>query len=197
MHRVIQKIDAGPRPFHFTRDQYYRAGELGIFQDRRVQLIDGGIIEMSPQGSPHATVIGLVDDALRLAFGSGYRFRVQLPLSLGLDSEPEPDVAVVRGLPRDFKDRHPETAVLVVEIADSSLVLDSGHKAALYARAGISEYWIVNLVDARLDVYRNPTVDAHFEFGAGYAEIRGFSADASVTPLAAPAASIRVGDLLP
>ncbi len=197
MHRMIQSIKSGPRPFRFTRDQYYSAAELGFFNERRVQLIEGEIIEMSPQGSPHAKTIEFVDDALRAAFGSGYRFRVQSPLSLGLDSEPEPDVSVVRGSAREAPDGHPETAVLVVEIADSSLILDTGRKAALYARAGISEYWIVNLVDARLDVYRNPTVDARFEFGAVYAEIRGFSADASVTPLAAPAASIRVSDLLP
>jgi Uma2 family endonuclease len=186
----------GHRPFHWTREEYSKLAELGLFQDRRVQLIDGEIVEMSPQRRPHSMTIQLVCEALGKAFGQGFSILSQLPLTLGHHSEPEPDVAVVRGSPRDHTE-HPSTALLVVEVSDTTLEFDSTRKAAIYARAGITEYWIVNLVDNRLEVHRQPVVDSKFEFGAGYLEIRPCRRDDTVTPLAAPLSKIRVSDLLP
>jgi len=93
--------------------------EAGIFgPEERVELIEGEIVEMSPEDPAHSVGIQLAAEALRLAFGTGFHIRVQLPMALD-DSEPEPDVAVVRGSIRDFRDSHPSTAVLIVEVADS------------------------------------------------------------------------------
>jgi Uma2 family endonuclease len=106
----------------WTRTEYERAITAGVFhEDERLELIAGHLIVGEPQNSPHATAVELAVDALRTAFGTGWRVRMQLPLALGEDAEPEPDVAVVRGAPRDFRDAHPSHAALVVEVADASL----------------------------------------------------------------------------
>lgn len=188
---------AEPNVLRWTRDQYYKMARAGIFSGRRVELIKGEIIEMSPQDALHAAAIMVVDYALRRAFREGFAVRVQLPLSLGLDSDPEPDVAVVRGGPRDFARSHPTGAVLVVEAAESSLEYDRAHKASLYAQAGIEDYWIVNLLDRQVEVLRSPVPDSKQPFGFGYGDIKVFSADDSIAPLALPDASIPAADLLP
>jgi Uma2 family endonuclease len=131
-----------------------------------------------------------------LALGRSWRIRVQLPLALGPDSEPEPDVSVVRGTPRDAPSGHPTTAALVVEVADSSLRLDRGPKARVYARAGIADYWIVNLIDRVLEVHREPSGPRPGGQSA-YAAVHTLDADAIIAPLAAPPARIAVADLLP
>jgi Uma2 family endonuclease len=187
---------AEPRLRRWTRAEYYRLAELGLIPERHVELIDGEIFEMSPQGGPHGVGIGLVLDTLQKAFGKGYFVRPQLPVALAPHSEPEPDVAVVRGSPRDFME-HPTSALLVVEVSQSTLAFDSSRKAALYARSGIQEYWIVNLVAGSLDVYRKPLIDAQLEFGGRYAEFRRLLRSDTIVPLAASGASIRVADLLP
>ena len=112
------------------------------------------------------------------------------------ESEPEPDVAVVPGEPEDYRSSHPSRAALVVEVSESSLAFDRNDKGSVYARAGILDYWIVNLVERLLEVYREPVPDAAAPFGARYA--RGESLDPSrrESPLAAPHASIHVRDLL-
>ena len=109
----------------WTRKQYDCMVAAGIFYpDVRVELIDGYIVDMSPQSSVHAVTVQLVEEALRLAFPKGYDVRTQMPLALDDMSEPEPDVAVVPGSPRDYLDDHPTTAVLIVEVARVSLGMD-------------------------------------------------------------------------
>jgi len=186
----------GPQSFRWTREEYDQLAGLDLFQERRVQLIDGEIFEMSPQGDSHALLIPIIYDTLKTAFGAGFTIRPQLPLALSKVSAPEPDLAVVRGDPREQRTR-PSSAVLIVEVSDSSLVFDSTRKASVYAGAGIQDYWIVNLNDGRLDVYRRPAIDAKFEFGAGFLDIRSFGRDETVSPLAAPHSFILVRDLLP
>jgi Uma2 family endonuclease len=132
----------------------------------------------------------LVEDALREILGRGFDVRVQLPAALDANSVPEPDVAVVQGSPRDFADRHPSTAALIVEVADSSLAYDRTHKLASYARNGIAEYWIVNLVDRRLEVYREPA-------GESYRVSLRFDVSEAIAPGICPARPIAVRDLLP
>jgi Uma2 family endonuclease len=162
-----------------------------IFQPgERVELIDGVIVDMSPQKSFHSVTTRLVEDALRVAFATGYDVRVQMPLALDETSEPEPDVAVVPGRARDYTKAHPATAVLVVEVADSSLNLDRKSKQALYARNGIAEYWVVNLQDNSLEVYRDPHQD-RYRFQT---VLRGGD---TVRLLARPDHAIAVADLLP
>ena len=181
----------------WTREEYDRLIEVGLLQeDDPIELIEGRLVVAEPQHEPHACAVELVSEALRRAFGRGWRVRVQLPLALGPDSEPEPDVSVVRGTPRDAISGHPTAAALVVEIADSSLRLDRGPKAQVYARAGIADYWIVNLVDRVLEVRREPS--GREPYGrARYTAVATLGADASLAPLAAPDATISVADLLP
>jgi Uma2 family endonuclease len=150
--------------FQWDADRYEEAIRLGVFgPDDKIQLIDGEIITMSPQLSPHSTAILLTARALEKAFTQGHFVRAQLPLRLGADSLPEPDVAVVRGGIRDYALAHPRTAALVVEVADSTLALDRRRKLALYARHSIPEYWIVNLPEACVEVHRQPAAEAYGE----------------------------------
>ena len=170
--------------------------DQGFFQDRRVELIEGEIIEMPVPKPPHVMALGLTEDALRAAFGRGFSVRTQVPLNLGDASEPEPDLAVVPGGPRDYPE-HPTTALLVVEISDTTLAIDRGRKASLYARAGLADYWIVYLVDRRLEVRRTPGPDSTQPYGCGYQDVTVLGPTDSVAPLAIPAARITVADLLP
>ncbi|MCI0343283.1 MAG: Uma2 family endonuclease [Planctomycetales bacterium] len=186
-----------PRPKTWTREEYYRLAAAGAFEGQRVQLVEGGIVEMSPQSSRHATGIQLVTDILRAVLGPGVLVRVQLPLALGKLSDPDPDVAVVRGSPRDWAERHPDSALLVVEVADTTLAYDRREKASLYAKARILEYWVLDLVDGKLEVHREPRRDPGAVFGAAYGSVVALDAAAQVSPLAAPTAKIPVKDLLP
>jgi Uma2 family endonuclease len=176
--------------------EYYAKGERGEFADRNVELIDGEIIEKPMQGHDHSLAVELVRDALAPLFGSGCWVRVQMPLEFGSLSAPEPDVAVVAGSPRSYRS-HPRTALLVVEVSDSTLATDRFRKASLYATAGIEDYWIVNLEDRRLEIYRLPVPDATCDFGYGYASVLTVLPADSATPLALPNARVRVSDLLP
>lgn len=183
--------DATVDSHRWSRAEYDRAAVAGVFSvDARLELIDGEILDMTPQGSRHATAFSLVADAVQRAFGSGYYVRLQLPLALADDSEPEPDIAVVEGDVRDYRDEHPRTALLIVEVSDDSLRRDRTVKQRLYARCGVPDYWILSLADAHLEVYRDPGED-------GYRTVIVRRAGETVAPLSCPAATIRVGDLLP
>ncbi|HEY4908731.1 MAG TPA: Uma2 family endonuclease [Methylomirabilota bacterium] len=182
----------------WTRVQYDRLIEAGIFQTGdRVELLGGQICVSEPQNSPHATAICLAEEALRQAFAGSWSIRVQMPIALDQESEPEPDLTVAPGGPRDYLADHPARPVLVVEVSASSLALDREHKGSLYARARLRDYWIVNLVDRVVEVYREPGPDAAASLGWAYRSIQRLHADQSVTPLAAPTARIAVTDLLP
>jgi Uma2 family endonuclease len=179
------------------RVEYDRLVECGMFQGERLELLDGLLVVREPQKSPHASTVVQVGQVLAAAFGPGWHARTQLPLALDDSSEPEPDVAIVPGVPFDYVDAHPTTAPLVVEVADSSLRLDRRFKTGLYARAGLQEYWIVNLVDEVIEVHRDPQPAPAAEFGAVYRDVARLGRSKSVTPLAAPQATITVADLLP
>jgi Uma2 family endonuclease len=182
----------------WSRQEYDQMVEAGIFPPGdRVELIDGEVLAVTPQGSAHATAVRLAEEALRAAFGAGFDVRVQMPLALDAASEPEPDVAVVRGSPRDYRDHHPATALLVVEVADTTLAHDRERKASLYARAGIAEYWIVNLLDRRLEVYRDPAPRPEARPDSGYREVRSHAASERISPQASPRTAFQVADLLP
>jgi len=180
----------------WRRAEYDRLVDLGMFEGERLELLDGLLVLREPQGSPHAATVSLIGQVVATAFGSGWHPRLQMPLALDDESEPEPDVAVVTGAPRDYLDAHPATAALVVEVAESSLRLDRV-KSGLYARAGIQDYWIVNLVERVLEVHRDPHVEADAPHGSVYRSVEILRPPAMVTPLAAPTALIRVADLLP
>ena len=182
----------------WTRDEYYKMAATGLFdRNERVELIAGEIITITPQDSRHATAVRLAEDAFRPAFGQGYDVRAQLPLDLSLHSQPEPDIAVVVGNPRDYRDAHPTTALLVVEVSGASLAYDRREKASLYAQADIADYWIVNLQDNLIEVYRQPSALSGQPFGYGYRTLARYLIPDTVTPLAAPRTTVAVADLLP
>ena len=186
------------RTRQWTRAEYDRLIEIGVFPPGDpVELLGGELIVAEPQSSPHYTAIRLVEDALRRAFGADWQIRTQGPIALDDESEPEPDVAVAAGSVRDYSREHPARPVLVVEVSVSSLPLDRSHKGSLYARAGLADYWIVNLVSRVLEVYREPVADAAAAFGWRYGSTRTLGADAAVAPLAAPDTLVPVADLLP
>lgn len=181
----------------WTVDEYHKVGATGLFDDRRVELIEGDIFDMATMLSPHATSVTLADDVIRQAFGGGWVVRVQVPLTISEITEPMPDIAVVAGKTRDFKDAHPKSAALVVEIAESSVDHDRNVKAGLYAQAEVQDYWILNLIERRLEVYRHPIADTKSKTGYSYAEKLIFSEGDSVSPIAKTDVTIAVADLLP
>ena len=186
------------RSRHWTRKEYDTLVKSGFFnEDESIELLGGQLIVAEPKGSPHSTAVALTAEALRLAFGSGWLVRVQDPIALDAESEPEPDVAIVPGRARDYLAEHPARPALLVEVAESSLAFDRGHKGSLYARAGIADYWIVNLVDAVLEVYRAPALDRSAEFGWRYLDVQALRPVATVAPLARPDVTVAVADLLP
>jgi Uma2 family endonuclease len=184
--------------YRWTRHQYEQLIDHGLLdEDDPIELLDGLLLVKEPQASLHRTSILLVAKALERAFGEGWFVQTQSPIVLDDRSEPEPDVCVVRGSPRDYVEAHPRRPVLVVEVAQSGLRLARDRKAVIYARARITDYWIVNLVDRVLEVHREPARPGPARRAWGYAAIEALGADASITPFAAPEAVIRVADLLP
>lgn len=187
-----------PQTRKWTIDEYYQMADLGFFNEQHVELIDGEIVEMPPQRDEHAIGIELTRRTLEAVFGRAYWVRVQLPLRLAPTSEPEPDIAVVKGQPRDFKGKgHPSSAGLIVEISETTLRYDRRRKASLYASLGIEDYWIVNLVDRVAEVYRTRIPDPAEPFGWRFDAPRILHAGDSISPLAMPDATVRVDDLLP
>ena len=183
---------------YWTRAEYDRLIEIGFFDDdERIELLGGQLVVREPQHTPHATAVRLVDKALRRVFGAGWDVRAGLPVALDDESEPEPDVCVVPGGPREYRDAHPSRPVLIVEVALSSLAIDRRIKSGLYARARIADYWIVNLPERQVEVHRHPVADTDAPYGWRYADIAVHRAGEHVSPLAMPDAFVAVADLLP
>src|SRR2546421_8558301 len=139
-----------PERMRWTRERYYSAIDAGVIgEDEKVELIGGelvteGTADRMAQKSLHGWAVIRIADVLGSLFGPGYHVRQQSPLSLGLDSDPEPDDAVIVGTYDDYRDAHPTSAALVVEVSDTTLRFDRRYKASLYASVGIADYWIVN-----------------------------------------------------
>jgi len=181
----------------WTRAEYDRLVDLGVLDGEPVELIGGQLVVAEPQGSYHATAIGAVDDALRAALPPGWVVRAQMPVALDDESEPEPDLAVVPGERADYRADHPARPALVVEVAESSLAFDREDKGSLYARGGVHDYWIVNLVERVLEVYRDPGPDPTAPYGWRYRAVERLGPAAVVSPLALPSMRLAVSDLLP
>jgi Uma2 family endonuclease len=180
-------------PAHHTVQSYFGLLDAGILSENdRVELLEGVIVAMAPQNPRLAAGVSRAMDAFIAAVGTRAAVRVQLSLPLGERSVPEPDVAIVPGRTADYDTAHPTTALLIVEVADSSLVQDRLTKAAIYAAAGVPEYWIVNLRDDRVEVFRTPDPAARAYTSSGVAG-RG----ERLEPVALPGVSVVVADLLP
>jgi Uma2 family endonuclease len=157
---------------------------------KKIELIQGEIQAMNPAGPVHDDLIEYLNDwSVQNVDRTKIRVRIQSGLSLpDLDSRPEPDVLWVKS--RRYLERHPEAAdvLLLIEVSDSSLTSDRDQKAQLYAGAGIVEYWIVNMADEAIHIYRDPQ-------RSGYRTLHTVSAGDSATPLIQPTASLKVADL--
>jgi Uma2 family endonuclease len=184
---------AGTIPERFTAERYFALVDEGVLApDDPVELLEGVIVSMPPKNPPHAVATGLVGDALRAALGTRAAVREQNPLVASRLSVPEPDIAVVAGAHGDYMHAHPTTALLLVEVADSSLGQDRLTKAGIYAAAGIPEYWIVNLRDECVEIMRDPDTEARF-FRSRRVAGRG----EEIFLVAVPDAHVAVDDLLP
>jgi Uma2 family endonuclease len=183
--------------WRWKRAEYDRLVELGVFEGDPVELIGGHLVVAEPQHPYHASAVRAVDYALLAVLPPGWIVSVQSPVSLDEESEPEPDLVVVPGRPTDYRHAHPSRSVLVIEVAESSVAFDRIHKGSLYARAEIQDYWIVNLVDRVLEVYRDPGPDPSAVYGWSYRSVATLTPPAVVNPLAFPASGIPVADLLP
>ncbi|HET7344087.1 MAG TPA: Uma2 family endonuclease [Methylomirabilota bacterium] len=186
------------RTRRFTRAEYDRMIELGVLgEDEPIELIGGELMVAEPRGAPHYTAVVKTARALQALFGPAWYVRAEGPIGLDDESEPEPDIAVVPGTPDDYSRAHPSRPALTVEVSDFTLALDRRHKGSLYARAGLEDYWIVNLGDRVVEVYREPIADSAAPFGWRYAQRQVFDVSARVTPLALPGAGVLVAQLLP
>ena len=147
-----------PSPHRFTREEYHRMGEAGLFADERVELLDGTIVTMCPQNSPHAGTVDQLHRLLIRVVDDTIRVRAQLPIILNDWSEPEPDIAVCAPDLYHYAREHPkpEHVLLACEVASSSLAYDQSEKAAAYAASAIPEYWIIDLKDRVIRVLRDP-----------------------------------------
>jgi Uma2 family endonuclease len=186
---------AGPRPWRWTREQYLKLDALGFFGEKRVELIRGEIIEMPRPSWSHVVGTTKAAAVLRQVFAGTGWVNEQNPLPTP-DSDPLPDVAVYPGRIEDYSD-YPTVSLLVVEVAESSLTYDITTKAELYAEAGHADYWVIDLENRRLLVFRDPEPLPAGLGATAYRTRDTFGPADTVAPLAAPASPVRVADLLP
>jgi len=184
-----------PGPKLWTEQEFDRLVQLGMFDGKKVELIEGELLEVPPMNDSHAQAVQLTQYALLPIFpGSSFTIRVQLPMRLASGSRPMPDIAVVPGTPRDVA-THPNGAVLLIEISDTTLDFDRTEKAQLYARNGIEDYWIVNLAGRTVEVRRQPAQTSSGAFE--YRLTQSYYPGDALAPLVRPDQPIRVDDLLP
>jgi Uma2 family endonuclease len=175
----------------WTLEDYHQMIVAGILSDRRVELLNGEIIEMPPEGEPYAYYTSTIGDYLRGLLGGRAQIRESHPITIpATQSEPEPDIAVVQPLGRDYLQHHPypENVFWLVEFSDTSLKKDLDPKAKAYAAAGLSEYWVINLQRMELVVMRNPI--------QGEYQSQTTLTEGTIAPLAFPDLSLSVRRLL-
>lgn len=194
---VPQVAEQAPRAKRWTREEYHRLGEQGFFNDQRVELVNGEILVLTPQSSQHSFVIAKLQRLLEGIFTDNYWVRTQLPIQMGGNQEPEPDVSVVQGRLEEFVEHHPSTAQLIVEVSFSTLEFDQHVKSHLYATAGVPDYWVLDLVNRQLLVFREPVADESADLGHRYAKVETIAADGQVSPLEKADARLAVAGMLP
>lgn len=182
------------KPYCWTKDEYYKLAELGFFIEKKVELIEGQIIEKSAKSSYYATALMLLAGILSDKVKGNQHIRNQSPMDFG-NSQPEPDIVIAKGNIRDYLEFHPKIAELVVKVSDTTLNYDRNKKASLYAENKIKDYWILNLNGRCLEVYRKPKKDK--KLGFIYSERTIFTEDDVVSPLVNPKVKIKIADILP
>ncbi len=177
----------------WTVKEYHKLGEMGFFHpEERVELLSGNILKMSAKGTAHTSATRRTATVLRDLLGNQAAIYTQDPIALDDNSEPEPDIAVVRIDPFDCATHHPTPSevYLIIEVADSSLTFDREIKAKAYARSGIADYWVLNVGDRQLHVFREPTEN-------GYQSEVILGETASISPIEFPAFNIAIQAMLP
>ncbi len=172
---------------------YHRMSAIGILDpDERTELLAGYITRMAPKGTPQVTSLHLLANLLRTEVGEAALIRTQDPIQLDDFSEPEPDLAMVRGTILDYAEQHPrpEQIYLIVEVADSTLKQDCEVKDKLYAQAGIADYWVVDVPNRQLHIFREPTP-------TDYARHLILAEPSQATPLAFPDVVLALTAMLP
>jgi Uma2 family endonuclease len=168
------------------RKEYERLVELGTFGEEKLELIEGEIVRMSPQGVPHAFAIELLTERLFAALGGRARVRVQLPFAAGDSSLPEPDLAVIA--PDGPRKAHPDEALLIIEVAQTSLDYDLEVKVPLYARSKVAELWVVDVEGQQVIVHTNAR-------GGRWSRVETLGRGAQLVPGAFPDVSVPVDAL--
>ena len=184
-------IDVAAARRLFTRQEYHRMGEVGILKETdRVELIRGEIVEMSPIGRRHHAFVTTLSRLLILALGNRAIVSVQGPIVLAEDTEPEPDLAILRRRLPPYKEREAfrEDALLLIEVAESSLAYDRSTKLRLYAEAGIPEYWVVDCLAESVEIHRGPDAGR-------YRDVSRVEGAASVSPQAFPDVVLSLADI--
>ena len=190
-------VQPPPQPFRWTLADYHKLAKKGFLDDKRTVLIDGEIMLMTMPKPPHDTALGLTDDWLRTVFTTGCHVRNQMSFNVGEDTDPGPDLAVVTGGRKDYVAAAPRAALLIVEVADSSLFFDTTTKAEKYATAGVPDHWVIDLEHRELIVFRDPNPLPAGLGATAYRQRNTFGPDGTISPLAVPHASVKVADLLP
>jgi Uma2 family endonuclease len=175
-----------------TVQEYHRMAEIGIIdEDERVELLAGQIVKMAAKGTAHSAAVTRTDKLLNNRLGQRILVRLQDPVRLNDYSEPEPDIAVVIPDPLYYEDHHPSPSeiYLIIEVADTTLRTDCGIKATIYAQFGIADYWVLDVNNRQLHVFRDPSQD-------GYQSRVILGDDGSISPLQFPDISFMVGEML-
>jgi Uma2 family endonuclease len=155
---MITPTDGGLPLYRLSVDEYERMAEAGVLDDPRVELIDGYLVRKMTKKPDHVIACDALFHALLHILPPAYWLRMEAPVRIPEFDEPEPDLSVVRGSRGDYSDHHPGPGdiALLVEVAESSLARDRGRKLSAYAKAGVPEYWIVNLEDRVVERYTAP-----------------------------------------
>jgi Uma2 family endonuclease len=188
---------SGPKPHRWTISEYRKLGETGLFHGMKTMLIHGELFTMGMPKPPHDYALSVTYEFLRSACPAGHHVRNQLGFDIGTDNDPGPDLAIVPGVIRDYAATTPTRAVLIVEVAHTTLTIDTTTKAELYATAGVPEYWVLDLEHRQLIVFRDPQALPTGLGATAYKTHLTFGPTDHVSPQVAPQASVLVGDLLP
>jgi Uma2 family endonuclease len=189
----MQSTELNPQLRLWTVEDYHQMAEIGIFKpDERVELLEGMILTINAKGTAHRSALGITDHLLKSRLEKRAWVAIQDPVKLNNRSEPEPDIAVVKIDPLNYADHHPTPSevYLIIEVADSSFKFDTEVKAKAYAQAGIKDYWVLDVINRQLWIFRNPTQ-------AGYQNIVSFPENEIVSPLEFLDLQILISDMLP
>jgi len=194
MARAAQSVEAviAPARRRFTIYEYHRMGEVGILDEReRVELLDGDVVEMSPIGIGHASIVDRLTMLFAVRLGRRVIVRVQSPIVLDHYSEPQPDLSLLAPRSDFYADAHPRPSdvLLTIEVMQTSGSYDRTLKLPLYARKHVRELWLMDLKADAVDVFRRPTA-------SGYRDHQRLVRGKRIAPFAFPRVFFRVADIL-